>query len=417
MSSIVNSQSSEEIKSKSKSISTTSVQSTSSEIDFLERLDEYYRLKNKYDTVITEKKNSILKDDNLSMKQKREKYKLLKFRCINCERNVNTIFNINDGVLTAICGDKINPCKLNIKIKRGKYLDIRTLIDVFESGIDDIKEEIILAKLDLLFGYETEQKTIKIFRDLKKELETDLESTAEYVTEFLDIINNQKNQSDLQTKMTKFYNYISTIKGTMKEFDETGVLQLIKDVISLYHTELTPLIVDINRLQYQKKKIEYNDSQQNYHLIRQVYTLSSLLSPFSYPNVESFEIGGDKLRPNTETKPDYSKLRKDATKLTVDGFELSDATTDVIEKPMKETKLFVQNNKILIGDKVILDKMDYVKNAQIYSEAPKITSIKAHELGYIMEMIYIEEKKPELIAIDKADGSIYNVVVGAQQII
>ena len=255
MSSIFNSQSSEEIKSKSKSksISTTSIQSTSSEIDFLERLDEYYRLKNKYDTVIKEKKNSILKDDNLSMKQKREKYKLLKFRCINCERNVNTIFNINDGVLTAICGDKINPCKLNIKINRGKYLDIRTLIDVFETGADDIKEEIISAKLDLLFGYETEQKTIKIFKGLKKELEADLETSAEYVTEFLDIINNQKNQPELQSKLKKFYNYITTIKGTMKEFDETGVLQLIKDVITLYHTELTPLIVDMNRLQYQKK--------------------------------------------------------------------------------------------------------------------------------------------------------------------
>ena len=413
MSSIFNSQSSEEIKSKSKSksISTTSIQSTSSEIDFLERLDEYYRLKNKYDTVIKEKKNSILKDDKLSMKQKREKYKLLKFRCINCERNVNTIFNINDGVLTAICGDKINPCKLNIKINRGKYLDIRTLIDVFETGADDIKEEIISAKLDLLFGYETEQKTIKIFKDLKKELEADLETSAEYVTEFLDIINNQKNQPELQSKLKKFYNYITTIKGTMKEFDETGVLQLIKDVITLYHTELTPLIVDMNRLQYQKKTIEYNDSQQNYHLIRQVYTLSSLLSPFSYPKVESFEIGGDKPRPNTETNPDYSKLRKDAAKLTVDGFDLSEETTDAIENPIEKTKLFVQNNKILIGDKEILDKMDYVKNTQIYSEAPKITATKAHELGYMMEMIYVEEKTPELIAIDKSDGSIYNVVV------
>ena len=197
----------------------------------------------------------------------------------------------------------------------------------------------------------------------------------------------------------------------MKEFDETGVLQLIKDVISLYDTELTPLIVDINRLQYQKKTIEYNYSQQNYHLIRQVYTLSSLLSPFSYPKVESFEIGADKALPNTETNPDYSKLRKDAAKLTVDGFELSEETTDAIENPMEKTKLFVQNNKILIGDKEILDKMDYVKNTQIYSEAPKITVTKAHELGYMMEMIYVEEKKPELIAINKSDGSIYNVVV------
>ena len=81
---------------------------------------------------------------------------------------------------------------------------------------------------------------------------------------------------------------------------------------------------------------------------------------------------------------------------------------------MKETKIIVQNNKILLGDKEILDKMEYVKNTKIYSEAPKITSIKAYELGYIMEMIYVEERKPELIAINKADGSIYNVVVGEE---
>ena len=83
---------------------------------------------------------------------------------------------------------------------------------------------------------------------------------------------------------------------------------------------------------------------------------------------------------------------------------------------MEKTKLFVQNNKILIGDKEILDKMDYVKNTQIYSEAPKITATKAHELGYMMEMIYVEEKTPELIAIDKSDGSIYKVIVAAQNL-
>lgn len=304
MSSIVNSQSSEEIKSKSKSISSNSIQSNSSEIEFLERLDEYYRLKNKYDTVIEEKKNSILKDENLSMKQKREKYKLLKFRCINCERNVNTIFDINDGILTAICGDKISPCKLNIKLNRGKYLDIRTLIDVFGSGAEDVKEEIISTKLDLLFGYENEQSTIKKFTELKKVLEEDLETAAEYVTTFLGIITNQKNQENLQNKLKLFYHNINTIKSTMKEFDETGVLHLIKDVISLYTTELKPLLVDINRLQYQNKTIEYNDIENNYHLIRDVYTLSSLLVPFSDPSIESFEIGNDKPITNIEMDAD-----------------------------------------------------------------------------------------------------------------
>jgi hypothetical protein len=236
------------------------------------------------------------------------------------------------------------------------------------------------------------------------------------VTEFLGIITNQKNQVDLQAKTKRFYDYITTIKSTMKEFDETGVLQLIKDVISLYHTELKPLIVDINRLHYQKKTIEYNDSQENYHLVRQVYTLSSLLVPFSNPVVESFEIGGNKPVPNTETASDASKLRKDDANLTIDTIALGDAPTSVIEDPMKKQKVIIQNNKILIGDKEILDKMDYVKNTKIYSEAPKMTAIKAHELGYAMEMIYVGEGNPELIAINKSDGSIYNIIVAGQNI-
>ena len=54
--------------------------------EFLEKLEEYYKLKNDYETKLQTKKNSILKDDTLTMKEKQEKYNKLKINCINCKK-------------------------------------------------------------------------------------------------------------------------------------------------------------------------------------------------------------------------------------------------------------------------------------------------------------------------------------------
>ena len=411
----INSQSSEEIKSKSKSISSPVIDEL-----FLEKLDEYYRLKNKYDTKIKEKKNSILKDDNLSMKQKREKYGQAKFKCINCSRNVNTIFDITDGILTAVCGDKKAPCKLNIKINRGKYLDIRKLMDVFQNGVDVTKEEIIAAKLDLLFGYENESDTLKKFKGLKKELTDDLEALAEYKTGFIDTIYNLKNKDSLQAKMTLFYQHINTIKDTVKEYNETGIIHLIKDVISLYQTEMKPLLVDINRLEYKNKSIEYNESQNNYQLKRDTYTLSNLLVPFSYPKIESFELytsidSPSKIDNESDDEIDYSKLREENAKLSVDDFDSDDETKETESKKVT-IKEINGEKRIFLGDDEIINKMDFDKNATIYSDAPDITGVEANKLGYIMEMINTSANKPQLVAIDTSNGMIYKVDVSIREI-
>ena len=54
--------------------------------EFLEKLEEYYKLKHDYETNLQTKKNSILKDDSLTMKEKQDKYNKLKIRCINCKK-------------------------------------------------------------------------------------------------------------------------------------------------------------------------------------------------------------------------------------------------------------------------------------------------------------------------------------------
>jgi len=259
--------------------------------EFTEKLNEYYKLKNKYEHKKQSQINTILKDDKLTMKQKQEKYRKLKTNCINCGRNVGTIFNNESGNLTAICGDKISACSLNIKIYRGNFTSLEELIDVFQTGVDDVKEEIITTKLDLLFGYEQEPTTLTKFTKLKDELTQDLESVIKYKTQFIEIVSNLDNKSELNTKMTIFYNKLALIKSTIDEFNETGQIQLIKDMISTYQTELVPLLHELRDLKYRYMAMEYDRDTDIHTLVRNVFTLQDLTVSIESPSVKSFVIG------------------------------------------------------------------------------------------------------------------------------
>ena len=260
--------------------------------EFYDVLNEYYKLKNEYTKKIQAQQNSIMKDETLSMKQKQDKYRKMKTKCINCGRNVGTIFNNDSGILTAVCGDKTNPCALNIKINRGKYMNLEDLIDTFQTGVNELKEEIITLKMDLLFGYEPESTTLKKFTEMKNELVDDLETVMKYKTRFIEIVSNLDNKPILNTKMAIFYNKIATIQSTVEEFNETGRIQLIKDMVSMYDVELVPLLLELRNLNYHYMAMEYNAETNTHTLVKKVFTLQDLSISIENPSVEYFDMGG-----------------------------------------------------------------------------------------------------------------------------
>lgn len=259
--------------------------------EFMEKLNEYYKLKNKYDTKKQSQINTLLKDDKMTMKQKQEKFIKLKSNCINCSRNVGTVFNNTDGILTAVCGSKLSPCKLNIKLNRGKFLSLEGLIDTFQNGVNEGKEEIIATKMDLLFGYEQEAATLTKFTQLKEELTEDLETVMEYKAEFIAIVSNLDNKTEMNTKMTIYYNKMSLIKSTIEEFNETGQIQLIKDMVYTYQTELIPLLNELRDLKYPYMAMEHNNDTDTHTLVKKVFTLQDLVISFNKPSIESFVMG------------------------------------------------------------------------------------------------------------------------------
>jgi len=84
--------------------------------NYVESLNEFFKLKSEY-----EKKRSKMMKDAFKKESSKRLGKLaamsVKPPCINCKRAVGTIFtNRETDKYTAICGDKGNPCNLNIKI-------------------------------------------------------------------------------------------------------------------------------------------------------------------------------------------------------------------------------------------------------------------------------------------------------------
>ena len=91
-----------------------------------EAINEFYRLKDKYENGFYEKYVKPILNKNKSKREKKVEFsKLPKQECINCKRNVGTLFSIrsdienNIKIFTAKCGDIENPCPLDIQINYG----------------------------------------------------------------------------------------------------------------------------------------------------------------------------------------------------------------------------------------------------------------------------------------------------------
>ena len=162
-------------------------------------INEYYRLKSKYDNDNDKNKKKILNNKMLGMKEKKAEFKQLKPKCVNCGRPGGTTFasvisKDNSGAkfreLRAFC-KATEPCGLNINIAVGNFENINDILKMIDGEIYTAKNEIITDKNKLLFGLITTEKALENF-DLQK-------ATIKDYTDLLEIDDN--------------YNILTTTEG------------------------------------------------------------------------------------------------------------------------------------------------------------------------------------------------------------
>lgn len=245
-------------------------------------ITDYYKLKEQYEDKINRQKSRILKNESLTLIQKRKKLKQLVPNCIICKNTGGTIFSNKDGILSALCGSD-NPCKLNIKINRGNYVNVRTLDIILAEDLEKAKTEIIKTKLDVLFDYTGESDAIKKFNKLRPELKTLEELKFKWQKQYLNVVDNQSNKAQLNNKQGQFYIEKQQLKNLGKQYGEIERPGIITDMVEKYISTIEPLTEEIRSLKYKYISLECEDGSsapckqdEISRLVEEAYTLYDL---------------------------------------------------------------------------------------------------------------------------------------------
>jgi len=283
------------------------------------KMNEYYKLKGRYEEINQKNKNKIINNKNLSLKEKKIEFSQLKPKCINCGKPGGTTFasviNKNNNVgdqyreLRAFC-KAVEPCGLNINIAVGNFDDINIFLKEINDEINDSKKEIINDKNKLLFGLLTTEKTLENF-DTYKENITDFTSLLHiYLEQYINITDNAENKQKLTEEVEKSYLDIQEIKRAIAQFNTTNDLQFVRDAVNIYNTNLKPKLSQILHLKYKENMVWYDENSNTYNLFQKKYSIKDLeLNIGKYETVvfNTSIQGSNRSTPRTEPRPEVKK--------------------------------------------------------------------------------------------------------------
>jgi hypothetical protein len=223
------------------------------EAEFVQSMHDYFDLKRKYELkenqIRIDAKESALKH-GLGIKKAIKYARGVRPNCINCKRKVGTIFKEPENRLIAYCGDRKEPCELQIEIYKGKFNTNEISLKNTQYMLLAVKEEIIRQKMDVLFNYVSEEETVEKFKDLID----DYNMTALLYKTDIDIREDKHfnvNKREIIKTKTKLLEEIKkNMNMYIQEYMETGNRDLIHSAVDLYIREYMPEINNIRMMKY-----------------------------------------------------------------------------------------------------------------------------------------------------------------------
>jgi len=219
-------------------------------IDVKTAVNDYYELKKKYEE---SKKNVFnqIKSKDISKQKKIKEIRNAKFKCINCGKDGGTQFWKDENYLKAMCGNKENPCKLDLVILSSLTLSDSDIHDN-EIKMKITKENIIKLKMNTLFGYINQDTSVELFEKYVNAIKNNdefKELANEVNYSYVDMQNDSKKISFITRKMKIIYAELAEIRRLMDEYNKTENKHLLRDVASKQ--------VDINNALKIMRSIKY----------------------------------------------------------------------------------------------------------------------------------------------------------------
>ena len=246
---------------------------------FQEGLSVYYKMKTDYEDKIMQEKKTIIASE-LSWKEKRRKFKMLKPKCIHCNRIGGTLFSMtyddttNGRKLMAKCGNRETPCPLNILIHLGNIYRVDETLLEDEHDLEGFKQQIIRDKNDLLFGYLSSNDALEKFDELKSMIQ-EVTHVYEYALEhyYLAKVENKETKKEIRDLQKEIPGLIQEIKAFVADFKNTNSMM---DAVTVYIEGLRVKTERLRKLMYPVDYVEYNRDDNAFHLIQKPVNLYDL---------------------------------------------------------------------------------------------------------------------------------------------
>jgi hypothetical protein len=241
---------------------------------YLENIEKYYKLKNKYNTLLEKAKNKILNSD-ISIENKKKLFSKSKPKCIACNKDGGTLFKESPDTLSVSCGNLSKPCGLNITIKRYKTKNLHNELINIDNELKEAKKDIMVTKLDYLFNYILEDFAVEKFEKIKDKLNKKQEIYNELVL-LNNNVENEEFKNLINDKVMENYNYINDFKEIYNLYETTGENRYLVSALELYASKIHVLDEEILKMKYTINYIEKNNESNLNTLIQYTKTLSDL---------------------------------------------------------------------------------------------------------------------------------------------
>lgn len=241
--------------------------------EVLDAINEYYKLKTKYEKAKENEIKKYISDTELSKIQKRERFSNFKQKCVNCNRIGGTEFSNKNKILMAVC-KATPPCKLNIQIQLGSYDTKYNLIKEYENYKNEDQTNIIRTKLNLLFNFTTEEETISKFEALK---DSYLEMNKIYnsiLTDYLLTVDNPETKMNLNDGIISLHENIQELKKINMDYKKDNRSEYIRDMVELFINKINPNSERNRNLKFHYNSVETEDDIS--YLVQKPYTLEQI---------------------------------------------------------------------------------------------------------------------------------------------
>lgn len=220
------------------------------ELDYVESLNAYFRLKQKYDV---ERKTLLLKEFQKG-KTKKQGQKLAKEarpKCIRCRRPFGTIFESRDRRFVAVCGNKNAPCDLNIQLYRGHHEPREYMLYLFREQMEESKDAIIAQKLDTLFQYISEAKSVEKFKRQLKDYSVDNNIYKELLNEYTESHFSPHKRELIRNKIGQIHELKNAMKQLLTQYETEENAEIMNVLTNIYIREYLPEVHNLRVLSYE----------------------------------------------------------------------------------------------------------------------------------------------------------------------